>query len=109
MMHTKEDTAPTRLGPDAKEALAPPAVAGQGQPQPQPQMAQAVQTDAPRFDYRQSIRKRLLFVLGGAGVGLVLAVIDLLTGAANVAPGDVLCVISQWVTGCEAPKIAVTV
>ena len=112
MMHTKEDTAPTRLGPDAKEALAPPAVAGQGQPQPpkpQPQMAQAVQTDAPRFDYRQSIRKRLLFVLGGAGVGLVLAVIDLLTGAANVAPGDVLCVISQWATGCEAPKIAVTV
>lgn len=71
-----------------------------GQPLPEPQQ---------RFDYRRAIRKRFIFLFGGLLVGLVLAVVDLLTGAANVATSDVMCVISQWVTGCEAPKIAVTV
>lgn len=69
----------------------------------------AASPSAQRFDYRQTIRKRFVFVLGGLLLGLVLAVVDLLTGAANVAPRDVLCVLSQWATGCEAPKIAVTV
>lgn len=74
----------------------------------QPQGQQPL-PDQQRFDYRQAIRKRFVFLLGGLFIGLVLAVVDLLTGAANVAPGDVLCVLSQWATGCEAPKIAVTV
>lgn len=82
-----------------------PSVSGQaaqqaGQALPEPQQ---------RFDYRRAIRKRFIFLFGGLLVGLVLAVVDLLTGAANVATSDVMCVISQWVTGCEAPKIAVTV
>lgn len=82
-----------------------PSVSGQAaqhpeQPLPEPQQ---------RFDYRRAIRKRFIFLFGGLLVGLVLAVVDLLTGSANVAASDVLCVISQWVTGCEVPKIAVTV
>lgn len=59
-----------------------------------------------RYDYKQAIRKRALMLIIGAAIGVLLVLIDMLTGSAPISIRDVFCVLSGM---CQAPELANTI
>lgn len=63
-------------------------------------------TNQTRYDYKKTIRKRVFMLIAGAVVGVLLIVVDMLTGSAPISIHDVFCVLSNM---CVAPEMATTV